>query len=716
MPKIKINEKQVTLDFSIGQAVDYSTLSNNIHYYTTKFPLDILEAIRNNKKVSFDIETYGLGNDGLRSWAGSIRLLQFGTQDGQVYIFDLRDLKEAYRTKLIDFTKELMANKKIEKILHNGKFDLAFINHQLGIEVVNFVFDTYITSILLYSGIVNTAKRSLYRFGLGYCVERELGIAIDKSNQLSDWGAANLSIDQLEYAAKDVSVLFDLANALRNKANKMDMKMPVFIENNYVPVVARMQCNGMVIDVEKTKAALQAHIDCRDAHEGVFRETFPYAKMGGSGLLAKINEMYGEELKHSRYDSLFERQQGDKPEKIALRQQRILPELTADVLLTIAPINQAFYHLGKARSLEKHINYLQAMLDNQRNGRVYTNYGQLSVTSLGRTSSGAAVGKKKGGTAKDGINLQNSPKPIPDCPREFDDKFNVSEEYAIRACFLVDIISDLSAAHSKVAVQVSQDKVSIDVENNGGDIHLFTAATIAEMQGLPLTFDEMMAIKKDSNHPAYKEVKQLRELAKNVRYSSFNLGGAKRLQQTCAKKGINFSLQECKDAIKAWRIVHADIYNFQMDQLAVANNYDLEINGLHYGAIRSHGGAIHHLIKFPSKFKPDVLEVNAADCMSVIWMQTEAMVMKKAAILVQREFDEHPEWSAQINNLCHDELNAMACDEYIDAAAECVHRHMKECMEHYVSVVPVASEDHTEVYMCEPRGEEKRRIKTWLDK
>ena len=67
-----------------------------------------------------------------------------------------------------------------------------------------------ITGKLLYNGIPNI------KHGLKAVAKRELNIELDKEQQASDWGAAQLN-EQIDYAAKGVEVLMALDVPLHRK-------------------------------------------------------------------------------------------------------------------------------------------------------------------------------------------------------------------------------------------------------------------------------------------------------------------------------------------------------------------------------------------------------------------------------------------------------------------------------------------------------------------
>ncbi|MDT7933032.1 MAG: ribonuclease H-like domain-containing protein [Sphingomonadaceae bacterium] len=91
------------------------------------------------------------------------------------------------------------------KIYHFGRFDIAVIKQYLGV-VAAPVFCTKIASRL--------TRTYTDRHGLKDLVREMLGIELSKAQQSSDWGAAELSDAQREYAANDVRYLHRLRDAL----------------------------------------------------------------------------------------------------------------------------------------------------------------------------------------------------------------------------------------------------------------------------------------------------------------------------------------------------------------------------------------------------------------------------------------------------------------------------------------------------------------------
>jgi ribonuclease D len=89
----------------------------------------------------------------------------------------------------------LLSDPTILKIFHFARFDLAALSHGLGVMPAP-VYCTKIASRL--------ARTYTDKHGLKDLLRELLGIEISKQQQLSDWGAEQLTDAQLAYAASDV--------------------------------------------------------------------------------------------------------------------------------------------------------------------------------------------------------------------------------------------------------------------------------------------------------------------------------------------------------------------------------------------------------------------------------------------------------------------------------------------------------------------------------
>jgi ribonuclease D len=145
--------------------------------------------------VAVDTETMGLNPHRDR-----LCLVQLSAGDGNCHLVQLAAGRyEAPRLKAV------LANPSVLKLFHFARFDIAAIHRYLGV-VATPVYCTKIASRL--------ARTFTDRHGLKDLAKDVLGIEISKQQQSSDWGADELSEEQLRYAASDVLHLHELKSRL----------------------------------------------------------------------------------------------------------------------------------------------------------------------------------------------------------------------------------------------------------------------------------------------------------------------------------------------------------------------------------------------------------------------------------------------------------------------------------------------------------------------
>ena len=131
--------------------------------------------------------------------------------------------------------KAVLADPARLKLFHFARFDLAAIEHYLGVTAAP-VFCTKIASKLV--------RTYTDRHGLKNLVEELLGESISKQQQSSDWGAPQLSEPQREYAASDVRYLHRLRDTLAERLERegrMELAQACF---DFLPARARLDIAG----------------------------------------------------------------------------------------------------------------------------------------------------------------------------------------------------------------------------------------------------------------------------------------------------------------------------------------------------------------------------------------------------------------------------------------------------------------------------------------
>ena len=148
--------------------------------------------------VAIDSETMGL-----RLGRDPLCVVQVCAADGDAHLVQLN--RPAYDAPNL---KRLLIDREVLKIFHFGRFDIAMFQLSMGVLTAP-VYCTKIASRL--------ARTYTDRHGLKDVTRDVLGIEISKAQQSSDWGAAQLSPEQVAYAASDVINL----HALKARLDEM---------------------------------------------------------------------------------------------------------------------------------------------------------------------------------------------------------------------------------------------------------------------------------------------------------------------------------------------------------------------------------------------------------------------------------------------------------------------------------------------------------------
>lgn len=149
---------------------------------------DLPKSVKLGNVVAIDTEAMGLNNHRDR-----LCLVQLSGGDGSAHLVQIPPGKVNAPN-----LKALLTDPKVLKLFHFARFDVAILQHNLGIDIKN-IYCTKIASRLCRT---YTDKHSLATL----CREL-MGVELNKQQQSSDWGAEKLSKDQQTYAADDVLYL-----------------------------------------------------------------------------------------------------------------------------------------------------------------------------------------------------------------------------------------------------------------------------------------------------------------------------------------------------------------------------------------------------------------------------------------------------------------------------------------------------------------------------
>jgi len=175
--------------------------------------------------VAIDTETMGLNPHRDR-----LCVVQLSAGDGNAHLVQMpRGLYQAPRLAA------LLADPKVLKLFHFGRFDIAVLEHALKVRCE----PVYCTKIA-----AKLTRTFTDRYGLKDLCRDLLGVDLSKQQQTSDWGAETLTDEQMAYAASDVLHLHALKaklDALLAREGRTELAQAAFA---FLPTRARLDLVG----------------------------------------------------------------------------------------------------------------------------------------------------------------------------------------------------------------------------------------------------------------------------------------------------------------------------------------------------------------------------------------------------------------------------------------------------------------------------------------
>jgi ribonuclease D len=163
---------------------------------------DLPDGLDLGASVAIDTETMGLN-----PYRDRLCLVQLSAGDGDCHLVRIAP-QPAGALVAAPNLKRLLTDPRVLKLFHFARFDIAALKHALGV-MARPIYCTKTASRLV--------RTFTDRHGLKDLCKDLLGIELKKEQQTSDWGAPDLSQEQLRYAATDVVHL----HALKAKLDEM---------------------------------------------------------------------------------------------------------------------------------------------------------------------------------------------------------------------------------------------------------------------------------------------------------------------------------------------------------------------------------------------------------------------------------------------------------------------------------------------------------------
>lgn len=201
-------------------------MSNFLHKGDLPADLDL------GPTVAVDCETMGL-----KLARDRLCVIQLSAGDGNAHLVQFaRGATTPFEAPNL---RRLLADSRVLKLFHFARFDLAAIERYLGV-VCAPVYCTKIASRL--------CRTFTDRHSLKDLVKELLGIDLSKAQQTSDWGAPELTAEQMAYAASDVLHLHALKARLDTmlaREGRTDIAEACF---RFLPHRARLDLMGWAED------------------------------------------------------------------------------------------------------------------------------------------------------------------------------------------------------------------------------------------------------------------------------------------------------------------------------------------------------------------------------------------------------------------------------------------------------------------------------------
>lgn len=268
--------------------------------------------------------------------------------------------------QVISGLKPILESKRVGKIAHNGKHDMAVVSNY-GVKLENLNFDTMIAAYLL-------GERNLSLKAIAF---DKLGVEIPLLNDLIGAGKkqpslATLGVKQfVDYACTNVDIIWSLKESLESELHQQGLwQLFSEVEMPLIPVLAAMERNGITLD---TRLLSEMSIELEG--ELLKLETQIYDSIG-----YKFNINSSRQLASVLFEQL-KLPRSRKTKSGYSTQASVLEELRG--LHPIVELVLQYRQLGKLKST--YVDALPALIKHET-GRVHTNFNQTG-TATGRLSS-----------------------------------------------------------------------------------------------------------------------------------------------------------------------------------------------------------------------------------------------------------------------------------------------------------------------------------------
>lgn len=191
---------------------------------------DLPDDVTFSGSVAVDTETMGL-----KPHRDRLCLVQLSGGDGTAHLVQLIPPSLGGTGYNCPNLKKVLADPNLTKIMHFARFDVAVLQHALGITI------SPVVCTKIAARLVRTFTD---RHGLAALCRELLGVDLSKQQQTSDWGAPDLKAEQLAYAASDVlylHALWEKMDALLKREGRRELAQACY---DFLPARAQLDLLG----------------------------------------------------------------------------------------------------------------------------------------------------------------------------------------------------------------------------------------------------------------------------------------------------------------------------------------------------------------------------------------------------------------------------------------------------------------------------------------
>jgi DNA polymerase-1 len=426
---------------------------------------EFLNDLDATEEIAYDIETRGL--DFLTD---KIRLAQYEL-NGNIYILHLDASLEAER--LFKYITGLIEKSGKTVLSHNSKFEIKFTLANTGIVLHN-IYDTQLAEVLLTAG-VGTKYPRLENLVAFYCE-----IELDKDMAMEFVTSDIITQEMLVYAALDVKYLKRIKEFQLGEAEKWKMLHILELEMKLLPVVARMEYDGVKLDLEKWLLLNEAHEKevvrlKKEITRLLLKTTFDSAFESSNNALEVFQYYKMPVIPKTKTRTKFLEEMTDKA--------FVFKEVKADWNINSNPQAKRALHLlgypleGTAEGLLNPLRedaFIDCVLQYRKHSKLASTYGTNWEGHIHPKTGRIHPEWNQGGAA---TGRWTSSKP---------NIQNIVANSAYRSCFIARpgyllITADYSQAELRLVGAVTGEETIIDAYLNDEDIHSKTASVVFDV-------------------------------------------------------------------------------------------------------------------------------------------------------------------------------------------------------------------------------------------